>query len=85
MKYAVVLFTLTVFVISTCSSGAAVYLGSRGTTHSTRIETTIRAMSPEELEQRFIALYEAVMEKQISFKDAVEPFKTDNQNAGKGR
>lgn len=36
------------------------------------------------LEQRFIALYEAMMEKQVSFKEAVEPFKTDNQNAGKG-
>ncbi len=36
------------------------------------------------LEGRFIALYERLMEKQISFKEAVEPFKTDNQNAGKG-
>ena len=36
------------------------------------------------LEDRFIALYEVLMEKQISFKERVEPFKTDNQNAGKG-
>ncbi len=36
------------------------------------------------LEARFIALYERLMEKQISFKEAVEPFKTDNQNAAKG-
>lgn len=36
------------------------------------------------LEGRFIALYEKLMEKQVSFKEAVEPFKTDNQNAGKG-
>ncbi|MEP2780844.1 MAG: hypothetical protein ABJP33_00215 [Pseudoruegeria sp.] len=38
----------------------------------------------EALEARFIALYERLMEKQISFKERVEPFKTDNQNAGKG-
>lgn len=36
------------------------------------------------LEGRFQALYVAMMEKQVSFKEAVEPFKTDNQNAGKG-
>lgn len=36
------------------------------------------------LEARFIALYERLMEKQVSFKEAVEPFKTDNQNAAKG-
>ncbi len=36
------------------------------------------------LEARFQALYVAMMEKQVSFKEAVEPFKTDNQNAGKG-
>jgi len=36
------------------------------------------------LEGRFQALYIAMMEKQVSFKEAVEPFKTDNQNAGKG-
>jgi hypothetical protein len=35
------------------------------------------------LEGRAIALYEKLMEKQMSFKEAVEPFKTDNQNAGK--
>jgi len=38
----------------------------------------------EALEIRFQNLYVALMEKQISFKEAVEPFKTDNQNAGKG-
>ncbi len=38
----------------------------------------------EALEGRFIALYEHLMEKQVSFKEAVEPFKTDNQNAAKG-
>lgn len=36
------------------------------------------------LEERFINLYETLMEKQISFKERVEAFKTDNQNAGKG-
>lgn len=36
------------------------------------------------LEDRFTALYERLMEKQVSFKEAVEPFKTDNQNAAKG-
>lgn len=36
------------------------------------------------LESRYISLYEALMEKQIAFKEAVEPYKTDNQNAGKG-
>lgn len=36
------------------------------------------------LEGRFQALYMAMMEKQVSFKEATEPFKTDNQNAGKG-
>ncbi|MEP2783338.1 MAG: hypothetical protein ABJO67_02325 [Pseudoruegeria sp.] len=36
------------------------------------------------LEARFTSLYERLMEKQVSFKEAVEPFKTDNQNAGKG-
>lgn len=38
----------------------------------------------EALEGRFIALYLQLMEKQVSFKEAVEPYKTDNQNAGKG-
>ncbi len=33
------------------------------------------------LEARFLALYAALMAKQSS---SVEPFKTDNQNAGKG-
>lgn len=36
------------------------------------------------LEARYIGLYESLMEKQISFKEAIEPYKTDNQNAGKG-
>jgi hypothetical protein len=36
------------------------------------------------LEGRFQALYIAMMEKQVSFKEATEPFKTDNQNAGRG-
>ena len=41
-------------------------------------------LSPEAaLEARAISLYEKLMEKQMSFKEAVEPFKTDNQNAGK--
>ncbi|MEL6573707.1 MAG: hypothetical protein AAFQ64_18795 [Pseudomonadota bacterium] len=38
----------------------------------------------EALEGRFIALYERMMEKQISFRESVEPFKTDNQNAARG-
>jgi len=36
------------------------------------------------LEARFQNLYVTLMEKQISFKEAVEAYKTDNQNAGKG-
>jgi hypothetical protein len=35
------------------------------------------------LEVRAEALYDKLMEKQMSFKERVEPFKTDNQNAGK--
>jgi hypothetical protein len=35
------------------------------------------------LTARAEALYVKLMEKQMSFKEAVEPFKTDNQNAGK--
>lgn len=35
------------------------------------------------LETRAEALYEKLMEKQMKFKETVEPFKTDNQNAGK--
>jgi len=38
----------------------------------------------EALEIRFQNLYVSLMEKQISFKEAVEAYKTDNQNAGKG-
>lgn len=44
----------------------------------------VSAANQAALEARFIALYELLMEKQVSFKEAVEPFKTDNQNAGKG-
>lgn len=44
----------------------------------------ISAENQANLEARFIALYELLMEKQVSFKEVVEPFKTDNQNAGKG-
>ena len=36
------------------------------------------------LEGRFQMLYVKMMQKQVEFKEAVEPFKTDNQNAGKG-
>lgn len=39
----------------------------------------------ENLEARFIALYLRLMQKQISFKEASESYKTDNQNGGKGR
>jgi hypothetical protein len=42
------------------------------------------AANQAKLEQRFIELYEMLMEKQISFKERIEPYKTDNQNAGKG-
>ncbi len=42
------------------------------------------AQNQANLEARFITLYETLMEKQISFKEAVEAFKTDNQNAAKG-
>ncbi len=36
------------------------------------------------LESRFQQLYVSMMEKQVSFKEATEPFKKDDQNAGKG-
>lgn len=36
------------------------------------------------LEQRFQDLYVAMMEKKVQFKEATEPFKTDNENASKG-
>lgn len=36
------------------------------------------------LEQRFQDLYVAMMEKKVSFKEAVEPFKTDNENSSRG-
>jgi len=42
------------------------------------------AENQEVLEARYIGLYESLMEKQIAFKEAIEPYKTDNQNAGKG-
>ena len=35
------------------------------------------------IERRANALYKQMMEKQVSFKEAVEPFKTDKDNAGK--
>ena len=38
----------------------------------------------EALEQRFQDLYVAMMEKKVSFKEAVEPFKTDNENSSRG-
>lgn len=36
------------------------------------------------LEKRFQELYMAMMEKKLSFKEAVEPFKADNENSSKG-
>ncbi|MEM6941350.1 MAG: hypothetical protein AAF943_17970 [Pseudomonadota bacterium] len=36
------------------------------------------------LEQRFQDLYVAMMEKKVQFKEAVEPFKTDNENSSRG-
>ncbi|MEP2780843.1 MAG: polysaccharide lyase family 7 protein [Pseudoruegeria sp.] len=59
---------------------------SSGNLSSEASEGSITASedNQEALEARFIALYERLMEKQISFKERVEPFKTDNQNAGKG-
>lgn len=36
------------------------------------------------LEERFQELYTAMMEKKVSFKEATEPFKADNENASKG-
>ena len=36
------------------------------------------------LEERFQDLYVAMMEKKISFKEATEPFRTDNENSSKG-
>lgn len=38
----------------------------------------------EALEKRFQDLYVAMMEKKVSFKEATEPFKADNENASKG-
>ncbi|MEM8978512.1 MAG: hypothetical protein AAGD04_03450 [Pseudomonadota bacterium] len=38
----------------------------------------------EALEKRFQDLYMKMMEKKVSFKEATEPFKTDNENASKG-
>ncbi len=36
------------------------------------------------LEARFQQLYVSMMEKKLQFKEATEPFKTDNENASKG-
>lgn len=36
------------------------------------------------LEQRFQDLYVSMMEKKVQFKEAVEPFKTDNENSSRG-
>lgn len=36
------------------------------------------------LEKRFQDLYVAMMEKKVSFKEATEPFRTDNENSSKG-
>ena len=36
------------------------------------------------LEARFQELYVSMMEKKLQFKEATEPFKTDNENASKG-
>lgn len=52
-------------------------------TVSTSGTTTSSDANAAALETRAEALYEKLMEKQMSFKEAVEPFKTDNQNAGK--
>ena len=38
----------------------------------------------EALEQRFQDLYTKMMEKKLEFKEAMEPFKADNENASKG-
>lgn len=38
----------------------------------------------EALEQRFQDLYVAMMEKKVTFKEATEPFKTDNENSSRG-
>lgn len=37
----------------------------------------------EALEKRFQALYVALMKKQVDFKEAIEPYKTDSKKAGK--
>jgi hypothetical protein len=59
--------------------------GSGGLSAQARPETEAGSEDNQAaLEARFVALYERLMEKQVSFKEAVEPFKTDNQNAGKG-
>ena len=36
------------------------------------------------LEERFQEMYTQMMEKKVQFKEATEPFKTDNENASKG-
>ena len=36
------------------------------------------------LEARFQELYVQMMEKKLQFKEATEPFKTDNENSSRG-
>jgi len=38
----------------------------------------------DNIEARFEALYESMMEKKLDFKESIEPFKVDNENASKG-
>lgn len=38
----------------------------------------------EALEARFQELYMKMMEKKLEFKEALEPFKADNENSSKG-
>lgn len=36
------------------------------------------------LEKRFQELYMKMMEKKLEFKEAIEPYKADNENSSKG-
>ncbi|MEP2780846.1 MAG: hypothetical protein ABJP33_00225 [Pseudoruegeria sp.] len=73
-------------VASTTDTGTDDAGGNRGNLSSEASPESITASDDNQaaLIARFIALYERLMEKQVSFKERVEPFKTCNQNAGKG-
>lgn len=73
-------------VYAHCAPISSSSLAADGTGESTLTLSGRQSIdvNQENLEQRFIDLYLRLMEKGVSFKEAVEQFKTDNQNAGKG-